>query len=122
MQEVISFELIGFDYEHATRVEEIKRNLTYLFATPAGSCAGDRSYGISRRLVGLPMNVAENKLALEILEKVETYEPRVKVLDLQMEPDGPSGSLKAFAKIGPADDYEEEEPEEPDDDEETEEE
>ena len=49
------------------------------------------------------MNVAENRLALEILDKTESYEPRVQILDLTIEPDGPSGSIKVFIKIGPAD-------------------
>lgn len=105
----IKYELIGFDYINATIVQEINRNLTYLFATPAGTCAGDRSYGISHDIVGLPMNIAENRLALEILDKTESYEPRIQILDLEIEPDGPSGSIKAFIKIGPADNYEEDE-------------
>lgn len=72
--------LIGFDYMGATEAEEISRNLHALFATAAGTCAGDRSYGINQReFVGRPAQVAENLIALEAMEKVPAYEPRADV-------------------------------------------
>lgn len=62
-----------------TVADEIRRNLSYLFSTPAGTCAGDRSYGLSYDMVDMPMAVAENMLALEIVDKAAQYEPRVYV-------------------------------------------
>ena len=73
-------ELVGFDYAGTQEAEEISRNLHALFATAAGTCAGDRSYGINQtEFVGRPAQVAENLIALEAIEKVLAYEPRADV-------------------------------------------
>ena len=75
--------LLGFDYASSDLVASIRRNLTALLATPAGTCAGDRSYGISAEYVDKPVEAADNYLALEIIEKVAVYEPRVELADIR---------------------------------------
>lgn len=66
---------------------QIRRNLQALLSTPAGSCGGDRSYGISVEYVDRPVDVVENFLALEVIEKVAIYEPRVALRDVTTETD-----------------------------------
>ena len=75
--------LIGFDRTKATEVAEIRRNLQALLATPAGSCGGDRSYGISTSCVDLPLEAAKGFIAAEIIAKVAIYEPRVELTGLE---------------------------------------
>lgn len=74
--------MIGFDYLNAAESDEIQRNLNLLYQTAAGTCPGDRSFGLDMSFEGKPMNVAKNLFALEIIEKTERYESRVEVLDI----------------------------------------
>lgn len=64
-------------------VEEITRNLRTLLLTPAGTCPLDRDFGLDNSLfLGLPMDVAQNAMAVEIMDKVDKYEPRVTVREV----------------------------------------
>ena len=60
--------------------EDIKMCLETLLSIRAGSQPLDRELGIDyEQTVGFPLDVAKNMLSLEIIEKVERYEPRVEV-------------------------------------------
>ena len=60
--------------------EDIKECLETLLSIRAGSQPLDRDFGIDyEQIVGFPLDVAKNMLSLEIIEKVERYEPRVEV-------------------------------------------
>lgn len=116
MASIVKF--VGFDYMQAKTVDEIRRNVTALIATPEGTCPGDRSYGIRTDFVGLPIDVARNQAALAVIEKLEEYEPRAELRDVTIEGDPGNGALKNIFLIGPNDEYEPEEDEEDDQEEE----
>lgn len=100
--------MVGFDYCNATEFEEIQQNLTMLYGTAAGTCPGDRNFGLDQSFESCPINVAQNLFALEVIEKTEMYENRVEVLDVDFEQAG-DGSLMPKIIIGrrDADDLEE---------------
>lgn len=110
----VKHSIVNFSHASATLLEEIDRNLSALYSTPAGTCAGDRSYGLAIQNIGKPAPVAENLLALEIIEKTEIYEPRVTVLNISQIADH-SGKITNIVTVGPNESYEE-----PEDDEEEE--
>lgn len=57
---------------------DIKKCLETLLSVRAGSQPMDRNFGINMdQVAGYPLNIARNVLALEIIEKVRIYEPRV---------------------------------------------
>ena len=59
---------------------DIKQCLETLLSIRAGSQPLDREFGINfDSIVGYPINVSQNMISLEIIEKVEKYEPRVEV-------------------------------------------
>lgn len=62
--------------------EDILRCLRTLIMTPAGTVPLDRDFGIKQDFLGYPVNVAENLLAVEIIDKVDKYEPRVSVTEV----------------------------------------
>lgn len=67
----------GFSQEE---IADIKQCLQTLLSIRAGSQPLDRNLGIDYDgVVGFPLDVAKNMLALEIMEKVRIYEPRVEV-------------------------------------------
>lgn len=60
--------------------QEIKLCLETLLSIISGTQALNRDIGIDiEKIVGYPYEIAKNMLSLEIMEKVETYEPRVTV-------------------------------------------
>lgn len=66
--------------------EEIKRCIEMILSVRAGEQPMDRDFGIDiEGIVGYPMNVARNMLSLEIIEKIKRYEPRVRVVSVQIE-------------------------------------
>lgn len=76
---------IGLNSEGFTQEEfdDITLCLNTLFSVKAGEQALDRDFGIDYDgIIGMPIPLAENALSLEILEKVEAYEPRVEVEDI----------------------------------------
>lgn len=77
--------LIGFDYLNATELEELQRNLSLLYSTAAGTCPGDRNFGLDQSFESYPTNVAQNLFALEVIEKTEIYERRAEVTDISYE-------------------------------------
>lgn len=85
MESNIILEGSGFDTEEFA---DIKLCLETLLSVREGSQPLDRKFGIDLdRVVGFPMDVARNTIALEIIEKVATYEPRVEVQSVDFESD-----------------------------------
>lgn len=78
-------------------IEELNRTLTALFGTRASSLPGDRDYGISWECLDEPPEVAESILAMEIIKKVEKYEPRASVEDITLK--NVEGKTKAYIQI-----------------------
>ena len=65
---------------------DIKLCLETLLSVRAGSQPLDREFGINLDgVAGYPLDVAKNMLALEIIEKVRIYEPRVEVDNVEFE-------------------------------------
>lgn len=78
----------------ATNRIEIKRCLETLYQTPEGTCPLDRDFGIRTDFVGMPMDVAKNLLAMELIEKTTRYEPRVTIQAIHFSIDAKNGQLK----------------------------
>lgn len=64
--------------------EDILRCLRNLILTPVGTVPLDRDFGIDQSILGLPIDVAQSLLAVEIIDKVERYEPRVSVSEVEL--------------------------------------
>lgn len=88
MNAYVELEGSGFSPEE---FEDIKQCLETLLSIRAGTQPLDRNLGIDLDgIVGYPLDVAKNMLSLEIIEKVEIYEPRVEVesVDFEVNTDG----------------------------------
>ena len=83
MDSYINLDSKGFSEEEFA---DVKRCLETLCSIRAGSQPLDRNLGIDYEgIVGMPLNVAENMLSLEIIEKVNAYEPRVEVESVELD-------------------------------------
>lgn len=88
MDYYINLESSGFT---EAEFADIKQCLETLMSIRAGSQPLDRNLGIDYDgIIGYPLNVAQNMLALEIIEKVSIYEPRAEVesVDFETSADG----------------------------------
>lgn len=78
---MLEFTLTGIT--DASEAESIGRCLKNLFTTPAGSIPCDRDFGLSwAGLDMIPENM-EPVYSLELIEKADRYEPRVKVTGVE---------------------------------------
>ena len=75
---------VSFDGD-STELEDIARCVRNIILTPAGTCPLYRDFGISYDSVSHPVQVAMNEVALEIMEKIEKYEPRVESCKVSFE-------------------------------------
>ncbi|WP_330697958.1 hypothetical protein [Anaerotignum sp.] len=85
----VKIDLIGA----STAAEDIRRCLTILYATPIGTVALDREFGLDWGFVDLPTEVAKARMAAEIIGKTGKYEPRVLVQEVKWETSN-EGELK----------------------------
>lgn len=85
---------IAYNIDYSDLDADIVRCLNTLYSTRAGSQPMRREFGIDYDgVVGYPLDVAKNKLALEIIEKTEIYEPRVTVTSVEYSGDASEGRL-----------------------------
>lgn len=86
--------------EERREAEDIRRCLNNLYSTPAGSVVGDRDFGLSwAALDNVPVD-AESTYALEVMQKTDRYEPRVKVTEVNFDEPGVATIILAPAAAG----------------------
>ncbi len=61
------------------QIADIKRCLSMLYSTRAGSQPLDRNFGIDYSCLDKPLPVAQNLFTLEVVDKTREYETRAKV-------------------------------------------
>ena len=85
---------VAYKIDYSDLNSDIIRCLNTLYSTRAGSQPMCRDFGIDYDgTVGAPLEVAKNKLALEIIEKTEVYEPRAEVASVDFDVDVNNGRL-----------------------------
>ena len=76
--------------------EDVLKCVRTIVMTPEGTVPLDRDFGIDTSCLDMPLPIAQNMLTLEIVQKVELYEPRVKVDEVTL---SFSGDGQATAKV-----------------------
>ncbi len=75
----ISEAVIRINGVEAQEEEDIRRCLTTLYSVREGEQPLDRDFGLKQEFLDEPVPIAKNLLALEVIEKTQKYEKRVKV-------------------------------------------
>ncbi|MDR2648757.1 MAG: hypothetical protein LBB94_03445 [Clostridiales bacterium] len=83
---------IVFDFRAKDELD-IYQCLITLFTTPAGTVPLYRDFGIDITILDQPLNIARNKYSVELTEKVQRYEPRVKIKAFTFEYEELSGGM-----------------------------
>lgn len=83
----MTLENVELEFEDTMEeAEDIMRCLRNLLLTPAGTIPLDRDFGIDNSFLGLPIDTAQSVLAVEIMDKVAKYEPRISVKEVELTP------------------------------------
>ena len=78
---------------------DIIKCIRNLLLTPEGTVPLYRGFGINVDFVGDPIEAARSILAVEIMDKVATYEPRASVSEVQTEADASTGHIRVKVVI-----------------------
>lgn len=82
------------NFAPATVVEEIYQNVVTIITTMLHSVPLHRSFGLNPEFLDETTEVAKTRIAVEIMEKVEQFEPRAFVEEVKFETDPVHGKLK----------------------------
>lgn len=82
-----------------TREEAIIQNIRAILGTAKGSVPLDRLFGIDIATIDEPIPIAKARLTGTIITAIQTYEPRVEVLQVLFEEDHIIGQLKPIVQI-----------------------
>lgn len=92
-------ELGEIDFSPATTIKEILQNVRTILTTAKYTVPLDREFGLDASILDAPIAVVRAKLTAEIIQAVETYEPRVKVTKVTYEGDGKEGVLTPKVQV-----------------------
>ncbi|HWR07744.1 GPW/gp25 family protein [Sporomusa sp.] len=87
------------NFAPATTMEEILQNVQTILATPVYSVPLDRAIGVNAELLDLPMPVSQARLAAEIVQALQKFEPRVEVTKVFFTCDALSGRLQPTVRL-----------------------
>lgn len=83
----------NINFSPQNEVEEVLQNVGIILATTKGSVPLDRDFGIDGSYVDAPMPAAKAKLASEIMNAVQKYEPRATITSIDF-----TGSIDGVLK------------------------
>lgn len=77
--------ILSFDFD-SPEIEEIKRSLYMLFATPLGTMPMHRDMGLDlASILDRPVGYVRNQYAMCCIEQIDKFEPRVKATAVTFE-------------------------------------
>lgn len=91
--------VLNINFAPATVEEEIIQNVKVLLSTAKFTVPLDRGLGLEQRFVDKPINIAQTLVISEVLDAVEQYEPRVKVISVSSDISDITGKLIAVAEV-----------------------
>ena len=87
------------NFAPVTTEEEILQNVRTILATPVYSVPLDRAFGVNAELVDLPIPASQAKLASEIVQAIQKFEPRVEVTKVSFTGDAIDGRLQPTVRL-----------------------
>lgn len=103
--------------ENEEDLADIIEGLSFLISTYTGKYPMNRDFGINQDLLDEPLTTIKPLLGLEIKEKIEKFENRVEVTDVDFEYNSDTGALTPIISLALAEAEDDDEDEEIYDDE-----
>ena len=85
--------LKNIDLAPATVVEEVLQNVAILISTPKFTVPLDRNLGLTQAFIDKPPAVAKALLIGDVMDAIEEYEPRAKVVEVTFLENGKLGQI-----------------------------
>lgn len=72
-------------FDPVNEVAEILQNVRTILKTRLGSVPLDRDFGLTWEHIDKPLQVAQSLMRTEIIDSIERYEPRAKVVSIEFQ-------------------------------------
>ena len=82
------------DHSVTKELAEIRRCVENLLQTPVETCGMYRDFGVSWDALDMPTETAKAMYSAQVIEKIEKYEPRVRVTDVTWTVNANEGTLR----------------------------
>lgn len=82
-----------------SEIEEVVQNVRMIIASPKFSVPLDRAFGTSHGQVDKPVNTAQPRLIMEIIDAIEKYEPRAEITNIEFHTEEASAG-RLLPKVG----------------------
>jgi len=79
--------------------EEVIQNVAMILATPQFSVPLDRGMGLPQRFIDKPLPAAQAIIIAEIIDAVETYEPRAIIENVYFEQGETQGKMIPYVEV-----------------------
>lgn len=81
--------------------QEVLQNVRTILTTRRGTVPLDRGFGLDWGFIDKPLAVAQAEFAAEITQQIRRYEPRAKLISIELGPsDKMEGQLKPRITVG----------------------
>lgn len=95
----VDIHLQDINLHPTSKLEEVFQNVNTIVGTIAGTVPLAREFGIDDKYIDSPTLAMKTKLIAEIKEKVEAYEPRAQVLEVNYGSELMDGIVRPVIKI-----------------------
>lgn len=87
------------NFKPSSTLDEIMQNVRTILTTAKGEVPLDRDFGIDVSILDGPVSAVTSRLTNKIIEAVERYEPRVRVVNVKYQGDGAEGSVHPVVQV-----------------------
>ena len=96
---ILKVDLTDVNFFPENEYEEIIQNVKTICSTAKYSVPLDRAFGIGTNIVDKPINQAKALIMSGIIEAINEYEPRVKIVKIDFDGDALNGKLYPVLEI-----------------------
>lgn len=92
-------ELTAIDLAPETEDREITQNLLIIINSIEGTIPLDRGLGLSSQYIHSSIAAAQSLIAADIVGKIQDYEPRAQLINIDFEQDHETGKLTPMLEV-----------------------
>lgn len=97
--EVLAGTLKDIDFAPASEQAEVLQNIRTIISTPKFSVPLNREFGLSATMLDEPLPVVQVRLTSEIIDAIQTWEPRAIVSEVSFEKDAQEGIVRPKVRV-----------------------
>lgn len=99
MEYEVTTTLNEIDFAPKTELAEILQNVRTILTTPKYSVPLNREFGLAVVMLDEPLSIVQARLTSEIIEAIQSWEPRVTVSQVTFEENAQEGILRPKVRV-----------------------